>query len=378
MSDQDAFDRILASLYDAMLDDTLWPATSALIDEACGLQGNGLLVGAGPKDDVRVLFAQGYYRGERREDLEREYFEVYRPIDERVPRLQQLPDSRVAHITELYTAEELQTSPAYNESMLRLSSQNSLNVRLDGPDGSHIIWAAADPVTRGGWASSQITLIKGLLPHIRQFVRVQQALGSAEALGASLLDLLDSTRMGVIHLDRHGRVVEANDRARAILRRGDGLSGQGGMLRARSPADHARLARLLAGALPTSGAPAVSGSTTLRRASMLMPFVVHVKPVVGRQPDFWVQRVAALVLLIEPGRQSRIDPGAVAEILGLTAAEGQVAVWLAEGQTVGQMAETTGRTASAIHYHLHQIYQKLRLTRQADLIRLVLSLAEVM
>ena len=37
MSDQDAYRRILASLSDAMLDDTHWPATSALIDEACGL-----------------------------------------------------------------------------------------------------------------------------------------------------------------------------------------------------------------------------------------------------------------------------------------------------------------------------------------------------
>ena len=33
MGDQDAFERILASLHDAMLDDTRWPGTSALIDE---------------------------------------------------------------------------------------------------------------------------------------------------------------------------------------------------------------------------------------------------------------------------------------------------------------------------------------------------------
>ena len=30
MSDQDAFGRILESLYEAMLDDSHWPATSAL------------------------------------------------------------------------------------------------------------------------------------------------------------------------------------------------------------------------------------------------------------------------------------------------------------------------------------------------------------
>ena len=95
MSDQDMFERVLASLNDAMLDDTLWPATSALIDEACGTVGNVLLVTDGPKDDVRVTFAGLYYQGERRDDWAREYLERYHPIDERVPRLRQLPDSRL-------------------------------------------------------------------------------------------------------------------------------------------------------------------------------------------------------------------------------------------------------------------------------------------
>ena len=79
MNNQDAFERILASLYDAMLDETRWPATSALIDEACGLTGNGLMVGEGPKDDVRALFVGLYYRGHRREDLEREYLKFIIP-----------------------------------------------------------------------------------------------------------------------------------------------------------------------------------------------------------------------------------------------------------------------------------------------------------
>ena len=77
MSDRDAFEHILMSLYDAMLDDSHWPATSALIDEACGLTGNTLLVGDGPKDNLRVQFVGLYYRGQRRPDLEHEYLEIY-------------------------------------------------------------------------------------------------------------------------------------------------------------------------------------------------------------------------------------------------------------------------------------------------------------
>ena len=376
MSDQDMFDRILASLHDAMLDETYWPATSALIDEACGTQGNALMVGEGPPDDIRALFIGLYYRGERRADLEREYLTVYHPIDERVPRIRQLPDSHLVYTPALYTAEELPTSRVYNEMLPRLGAQESLNVRLDGPDGSHIAWGIGDPVTRGGWASPQLALIKGLLPHIRQFVRVQQALAKAEARGVSATGLLDTPRIGVLYLDRRGRIVEANDRARALLRQGDGVTDQAGELRAREPADHARLARLVAAALPTDSI-AVSGSMLLRRATGLPPFVVHVKPVVVRQPDFGAKRVAALVLMVEPGRQSRIDPALVAAALGLSPAESQVAVWLAEGQSVREMAAAAGVREKSIHYHLHEIYQKRGLARQADLVRLVLSLVEL-
>ena len=377
MNNPDAFERILASLYDAMLDETRWPATSALIDEACGLTGNGLMVAEGPKDDVRAVFVGLYSRGQRREDLEREYLENYHSIDERVPRFRQLPVSRLVHVNDLYTAEELKTSPTYNEILRRAGMQDSLNVRLPGLDGSHIGWGLNDPVDSEGWGSSRITMVQRLLPHIQQFVRVRQALVRAEARSTTVTALLDNPRIGVLELDRRGRILEGNDRARSILRHGDGLLDRNGMLRARAPADQVRLERLVGDALPASGAVAVSGSMVLRRSSVVPPFVVHVKPVGGPQPDHGARHVAALVLIVEPGRQHRINPDLVATTLELTPAETQVAVWLAEGNSVRDMADATGHTKAAIYWHLQRIYQKHSISRQADLVRLVLSLAEI-
>ena len=263
MSEQRAFERILASLYDAMLDDTRWPSASALIDEACGITGNDLMVGEGPTDDVRARFVGAYWRGQRREDLEREYLQHYHPTDERVPRFRQLPDSRLVHVTELYTAEELKTSPTYNEVLVRAGRQDAVNTRLDGPDGSHITWGLGDPVDSAGWGASRIALVTELLPHIRQFVRVRQALVRADARHATVTALLDNPRIGVVHLDRRGRILAVNDRARSLLRHGEGLSDVDGVLQARAPDDQCRLAQLVAEALPTSSAVAVSGSMLL-------------------------------------------------------------------------------------------------------------------
>ena len=316
MSDQDAFARILASLYQATLDDRHWPVTSALIDEACGITGNCLLVGEGPPDDIRAMFVGVYARGERQADLEREYLQVYHPIDEAVPRLRQLPDSQVVPIADMYTAEELKRSPSYNDILRRAHYQQGLNVRLDGPDRSHMTWGLGDPVASEGWGSATIALLQRLLPQIRHFVCVRQALVRAGARATTAAALLENPRIGVIHLDRRGQILEVNDRARRLLRRGQGLSDREGVLRARQPADQRGLERLVAGALPTAEAVPVSGSMLLARAAGAPPFVVHVKPVAVPQPDYGARYVAALVLIVEPRSQHRIDPDLVARTLG--------------------------------------------------------------
>ncbi len=377
MDERDTFQRIMASLYGAMLDDTGWPTTSALIDEACGLTGNDIVVGEGPENDVRILFVGAYCRGQRCEDQELDYLQNYHHTDERVPRLRQLPDNRVVHVRTLLTAEELKRSPTYNEFLHRAGGQDSLYVRLAGSDGSVITWGLRNPVDSTGWGASRVEMVTALLPHIRQFVSVRQALVRAEARHTTVTALLDNPRIGVVHLDRRGRIMEANDRARDILRRGDGLSDRDGTLRARGSADQVRLERLVGGALPTSDTVAVCGSMLLRRSPVLPPFVVYVKPVDVAQPDYGARHAAALVLIVEPGRQHRVDPDVVAETLQLTPTESRLAVGLAEGKSVRDMAEATGRTEAAIHWHLHQIYQKQAISRQADLVRLVLSLAQL-
>ena len=375
MHPHDAFDRILRSLHDAMLDDAHWPRTSALIDQACGIKGNALVVGKGQsQQDGQIFLARFCYHGERHPERERWYFDLYYPRDERVPRVAQLPDGLLVRIDDLYTDKELRLSPAYNEALPRGGYQHGLNVRLDGPDESSIVWTLADCSASGGWGSGQVELIERLLPHVRQYVRMSWALAGAEALGATLTDLLDNTRVGVIHLDRQGRVVEANDRAQAVLRRGDGLFDEDGFLHARLPADDMRLQELVEGVLPTFDGPGVSGSMAVGR---LPQSIVHLSPVSKRQTAFGFGSVAALALVVDAASRARVDPALVAAVLGLTPAQSQVAALLAEGLSVNEVAAATHRQANAVYWHLKQIYKKLGVSRQADLVRLVLSAAEL-
>ena len=309
MSDREAFERILASLHEAALDREVWSTATGLIDDALRTHGSCMVFGDGTSDeDARIYFAWCIMRGQRNPELERAYFEDYWRRDERVPRMRHLPDGQLFHNTELYTKEELKTSAAYNELLARHHGGNAIVVRLDGPDDTRIVWVVNDPIDGDRWSSDQLKFIRYLLPHIRQTVHMQQALAGAGALGASHGQLLDTTGLGIVQLDARARIVAANDRARDLLRRGEALFDEHGFLHARMPEEDAELQGLLTRALPPYGAQGAGGSTMLSRSSA-PPLVLHVNPVGPRESGARVWPVAALVLVIDPASQSRIDPG---------------------------------------------------------------------
>ena len=378
VSQQDKVDKTISSLHEAMLGDAEWQATSLLLEEAFGAKGTHLVIldnrsPRAPAAWPEWLFDQIYFRGVERDDIRQRYVKEFFPHDERVPRMVRLPESRVVPVTRMFTERELKTSLTYNDALLRTDCQRGFNMRMDGPDGLDIILAIADPVDSSGWSSGDVETMEHLLPHIRQFIRVRHALVRAQALGTSLTNLLGNAMIGVIYLDRRGMIVEANSRAREILRRGDGLVDRDGVLRARQATDDARLGKLLTDAMPGAGRQPVSGSMTVERSLLLPRLVVHVTPVVVHQLHFGARSAAALVLIVDPGSRLGIDADLVGKTFRLTRAESQVAAALAAGSTVREIAKETFRAESSVRWLVKQIHAKLGISRQADLVRLVLS-----
>jgi len=375
VSQADRLERVVASLQAAALDDAHWVSAAGLLDRATGARGHALTFATGrSQQDAAVFFLRFCFGGEHREDYEQTYLTNYFQRDERVPRWARLPDSALVHTPSLYTEPERRVSAVYNELLSDLQAQNGLNIRLEGPAGSHVVWVLADSVDATGWGSEQIEAVEHLRPHIRQFMCMRQALVDARAIGASLSGLLDNARTCVIQLDRNGRIAAANDAARDILRRRDALFAPDGFLRATTPAADAELQRLVASAAPPFHSHGVGGSMTIRGSSPSTSLLVHVHPVAAEVKDGRTHRVAALVLFADPQTPVQVDPDVVALALGLTSAESRVAAMLAAGHTVRDIAALTHRKERTIHSHLHQIYRKQDITRQAELVRRVLAL----
>ena len=167
----------------------------------------------------------------------------------------------------------------------------------------------------------------------------------------------------------------ANDRARDLLRTGDGLFDKDGFLFARARRNNDGLQEILGRALPPFGVRDAGGLAVVRRPGALPPLVLHAIPVDRQETDYPAWPAAALVLIVDPAGEAGVDPAAAAAALGLTRTESRVAVLLARGMSVKEIAKATGRKESTIRTHVKHMFAKHGLSRQADLVRLVRSLA---
>ena len=189
--------------------------------------------------------------------------------------------------------------------------------------------------------------------------------------------LLENTRCGIIHLGPRGRIVAANDRARNLLRARDGLADEDGYLHASTPADDTRLQTLLAGALPRFGSQGVSGTMTVNRSAHSTRLALHATPVSHGGMELRPSRIAAVVMIVDPVGHTRIEADHVSAVLGLTPAEARVALMLAQGNTIGDIAVAIERSATTIRWHLRHIFVKLGISRQSELVKLVVSIADL-
>lgn len=375
MSNSELFDDVVANLQKAVLDPSKWPRAFALIDKAIGIHGNSTVFGTGDSwNEIRLFFFWHYRDGERQLELEKRYLRDYYANDERVPRLRRLPENKIVHIRDLYTESELKKSPAFNEAMAIAKGQDGFNVRLAAPDDSRIVWSASDPSDAEGWSTAKMELIRGMLPHLRHAIWAHHTLIGAGLLTSTLANLLDATGLGIIQLDGRGRILDVNDRSKKLLLDGTSLFDRNGFLFARGTKNNKKLQKLLSRAIPSSTSIGYGGTAKFDRWPN-PPLLVQVHPVQASQAEPRTWSVGALVVINDlPGRPD-FDMKLIARTLNLTEMESRVAVMLAKGLSVPVIAKQLGRQESTIRHHIKRMFTKHDLSRQAELINLVRSLA---
>lgn len=212
-----------------------------------------------------------------------------------------------------------------------------------------------------------------LIPHLQRAATINRMLESAALAQATLAATLDRLSTPVLLVSADMLVVHANPAAHGLLERGAGLRlVQGALVAASSAVDHA---------LRVAVRQAARDQTHLARRGLGIPLwgsdgaasALHVLPLSPAQAARDTQAVAAVFIaradtpFVAPGR-------IVAALFDLTPAEARVFAHIAEGETLADTATRLGVQRSTAKTHLLRIYDKMGVSRQADLVHIAAAL----
>jgi DNA-binding NarL/FixJ family response regulator len=175
---------------------------------------------------------------------------------------------------------------------------------------------------------------------------------------------LDQLPFASLLLGADGRVLDRNPAASALLEVPDGPSiDPAGRLRGATAADTAAL--LQAAERARTGRTSVI--VALRRGGR-HPLIASVRALNGASGT-------VLVHLADPEAPPCPSADTVGKLYGLTPAEARLAAALAGGSTVEEAAGALGVTPGSARTYLKTVFSKLGVSRQAELVRLVLGAA---
>ncbi len=188
----------------------------------------------------------------------------------------------------------------------------------------------------------------------------------------SAADVLNRLSDGVVLLNRLGEPIFVNRIAQHLLRQGDGLSLQQGLLVAAQP-DETRRLRATIDHVRGGGIDDPSQHLSLERPSGRRPYAIRICRLAAL-PDL-ADDVGALTALFVADPDSRLRPSeaSLCGLYGLTPAEARVAADLAQGLPVDEVAANHHISRNTVHHQLRAIFRKTATTRQSDLIALVLA-----
>ena len=211
-----------------------------------------------------------------------------------------------------------------------------------------------------------------LLPHLRRAITISDLIDmrslEQQALGATL----DSIAVGVVIVADGGRILHANEAARAMLDARSPILASSGCLAAVHADATAELMKAIELARDNEGGIGATGIGVPLVFQDMAAATAHVLPLAcGNLRTRLVQQATAAVFIAPADTPLPVDLGTVARMFGLTPAETRQLDQLMAGATLAEAAAALGVSKATARTHREHIFAKTGVSRRSDLVALV-------
>ena len=370
MSDASAqLSRLIAEIYDAALDRSLWPSALQRTCEYVDGRTSGLM-----SHDIHQQNANFYYTWNDNPDFTKLYAEKYAKLNPAViPSMLQTQVGEVSALLDFVPVDEYRATQIYKEFSAPQGYLDSIQAVLEKSATSYaaatvILGEEHGPVSE--WARRRMEL---LAPHFLRAVQIGKVIDLKEVKASALADTLDGIAAAMFLLDGTGNVVHANVAGHDMLAAKALLRTIGSRLSLIEPKSDRTLQDMLAslgtGEIAIGGGGAsipLSGRDGQRYVAQILPLTNGARRAAG------IAYSAVAALFVRKATLSLPHPlETIADLYKLTPAEMRVLMMTIEVGGIPKVAPVLGVSERTVKTHLAHIFAKTGTQRQVDLVKLV-------
>lgn len=357
---------LIAHLYDAAMDASLWPGTASKIAQSLG-STSAVLKWHGDGGQVRLLECTANLLVPERDQA---WADDWHRRDLWVERSLSYGMSRVITDEDLVTPVEQSQSGFYQEWLSYLDIHHMLGAVFPIEQNVVGVFGIHRPREAGAYVDSDRRQASLLLPHLQRALKLGQRFAHLSHQRDAALQALDRFDTGVVLLDGAARVLHVSVMAQTLMRECHELVVVHGHLSLNTPALRSKLSAYVHAAMETAhGRPGTPSSALLIPRVGRLPLILEVAPLRPGSGVLGGERLAVLLFIRDP--EAPIELARLRDLFGLTRTEAAIAAALARGQSVDDIAMDMGIGIGTARTHLKRILAKTGMHRQAQLVGLL-------
>jgi PAS domain-containing protein len=302
-------------------------------------------------------------------EVARRYERDFAALDPAPPAFMKQPVGTAIPTYRLLPEEKRRPGIFFSEFFRPLGLEECLGGTLAAANGRFAMVGLHRSPDRAAFDDNDIAKLERLMPHLARALQLRRSFVALDRRNSALAEACDRLAAGMVGLDEGGRTLFANEAARRMSARDDGLAlDRSGRPYAADRAANQRLAELRRDvALGGSG-----GLIRVPRPHGEPAYVVIVAPLFrGEGLDGGRRRRGTLFVIHDPLHRAPTVPQLVAELFRIPLGSATLLAALAAGEELDDYAERAGISMNTVRFHLKTAYARTGVRRQSELVRLI-------
>lgn len=229
----------------------------------------------------------------------------------------------------------------------------------------------------GPWSAGDIRVINEVVPHLKRALDIHAEFTRLRMQQDAMMKGLDRLVIGLILYDQDARSVYINPTARTIIKSHPALTLKDDELHINTAKDNKNFHQTILDTARVEPEDSWKQSVAIgiTHPDVVAPLPLLITPMHAHllTSDLNYEGARVAVFLSDPNLQQPISVENLASVYNLTPSEAQVAISMANGHSIEDIARTSNHSAHTIRSQLKSTFRKTGVSRQSDLIKLLLT-----